>query len=694
MANSRANSPPSMPADPQVPVLPTQKPMIVGIYGIPGCGKSYLLTQLKCELNAIGFKFYEGSEKIGSLVPGGLRAFQKLDESAKNQWRQQAMDSIANECATAEIEGTVGVIVGHFMFWDEGEETARVAWTQSDAEKYTHIIYLNIDPAIVSTRRLEDVKRKRQLASVKHLGKWQEAERTQLRQICRENGILFFSLAFSEPEVLGTVSELLRDFQRHTEEWNLSRAKNDLDHWVKGQNRHTILVFDADRTLTAEDTGRLFWQAASKRHPKVANDSVLRELFSGPLGYTYTAFRQAVLLYEEIFSVDEFDQLCEEVASAVLVRHEFHWLLQQVKEQQGVGAVAITCGLQRIWDMIFQKEFMADTVRIIGGGRIGDLYVITPEVKASLVLHLRTAHKLYVWAFGDSPMDLPMLSQADEAIVVAGEPELRSKSMDSALLKAIDGGGLRARQVLIPCDTPSFLDTNILPSVDLFNQEFVNSAIFPPPYNTSPSFKMLHATRRSSAKLLATHMRDATVTGPSLRAAHRNAGWYLATEFLAEAIGLENYPVTHVQGTSTSGYRLYKEEKTLIVPLMRGGEPMAFGVNQVFPLARFVHASRPEDVTIHHLQSIHNVILVDSVVNSGRSVVEFAQHVRNLRPTTHVIVVTGVVQKQSISEGGLIHEYGRGAELELIALRISENKFIGRGGTDTGNRLFNTTNLV
>jgi uracil phosphoribosyltransferase len=33
------------------------------------------------------------------------------------------------------------------------------------------------------------------------------------------------------------------------------------------------------------------------------------------------------------------------------------------------------------------------------------------------------------------------------------------------------------------------------------------------------------------------------------------------------------------------GYRLLHEEATLIVPLMRGGEPMAFGVNEAFPLA-------------------------------------------------------------------------------------------------------------
>lgn len=303
-------------------------------------------------------------------------------------------------------------------------------------------------------------------------------------------------------------------------------------------------------------------------------------------------------------------------------------------------------------------------------------------------------HKLYVWAFGDSPLDLPMLAQADEAIVVTGEVELRSKSMESALLEAIKIDGLRARQVLLPWNTPPLLNISQLPSVDLFKKESVDYVLFDLPYNTGSTFELHHATSRNSAKLLATRMRDAAVAGPCLRTAHQNVGWYLATEFLTKVVGLEECPITHVQGNTTDGYRLYKEERTLIVPLMRGGEAMAFGVNQAFPLARFVHASRPEDITIRHLQSIHNVILVDSVVNSGKSVIEFTRYLRDLRPTTRVIVVTGVIQKDSTLEGSIICEYGRRAELELIALRISDNKFVGSGGTDTGNRLFNTKNLA
>ena len=40
---------------------PEYKPVIIGIYGLPGCGKSYLLKELERELGEESFSFFEGS---------------------------------------------------------------------------------------------------------------------------------------------------------------------------------------------------------------------------------------------------------------------------------------------------------------------------------------------------------------------------------------------------------------------------------------------------------------------------------------------------------------------------------------------------------------------------------------------------------------------------------------------------------
>ncbi|KAI1651287.1 uracil phosphoribosyltransferase-domain-containing protein [Daldinia loculata] len=690
MSTSSANPETSRPSGPQTPVSSLPKPVIIGLYGVPGCGKSYLLKELKQELNAETFEFYEGSEVISSLVPGGLSAFKKLEESEKDHHRKLAIDHIAQSCS---VTGRVGVVVGHFMFWEEGEETGRIVCTKNDLEVYTHILYLNIDPELISRYRLDDTERARPLVSVEHLCKWQEAEKIQLRQLCYDNNILFSSIS-PKRWSLFQISTLIRDFQHHTKDVNLSRAVDKLDRTLANGTHqlHTMLVLDADKTLVAEDTGKLFWEVASRHQPEIPNDAALKKIFSSRLGYSYSAFRQAVLLYEESFIDDTFDLLCEEVAASVTLRPEFISLLQRVKEHDHVGALVVTCGLRHIWDKILRRAGLSETVKVIGGGRIADGFVVTPEVKASLVRRLQSTYGLHTWAFGDSPLDLAMLSQADKAVVIVGEEISRSKSMDTALLEAIDNG-LEAYQALLPRNVPPRLDTGKLPLVDFYDSKFIDSLFSGPLNNNSRELRLIHATEKRSAKLLMTPMRDAMIAGHNLREAHQNAGWYLAIEFLSELVGVEEYSIDHVQGNKTSGHRLCHEEDTLIVPLMRGGEAMAFGVSRAIPLARFVHASRPDDIKAGHLHNIRNVILVDSVINNGGTIVEFAQHVRNLNGEVRVVVIAGVVQKKSITPGGQVSEYAREAGLELIALRVSENKYTGSGGTDTGNRLFNTTHL-
>ncbi|OBT42771.1 hypothetical protein VE00_06578 [Pseudogymnoascus sp. WSF 3629] len=135
------------------------------------------------------------------------------------------------------------------------------------------------------------------------------------------------------------------------------------------------------------------------------------------------------------------------------------------------------------------------------------------------------------------------------------------------------------------------------------------------------------------------------------------------------------------------------ERRTTIVPLMRGGGPMAEGINDVFPLAMLVHASQPEDLKLHHVERQDSIILVDSVINTGKSILGFIEHVRKLRPTIRIVVVANVVQDKFIS-GETAANLARHGNISLIALRLSKNQFTGSGETDTGNRLFNTTHLA
>lgn len=482
------------------------------------------------------------------------------------------------------------------------------------------------------------------------------------------------------------MSALLCDFQQHNVEYNLSRAASTLDEALLLNRSHrpleTVLMLDGDRTLAAEDTGSLFW----KNIPRPKDEGCpLKTLFSGPLGYSYTAFRQATLLYEEAVDDEQFDGLCLEVALAVKMYPDFVSFLRLAAEEQHVGSVVVTCGPRRIWDKVLEINGLSQKVKVLGGGRVSDGFVVTPAVKGALVARLQDVYKLHVWAFGDSPLGLDMLCKADQAIVVVGDVQSRSKTMDEALASAIDNDSIQMRQVLLPSTVPPRVDTAKLPQIQLTNNEFVCSVF--------SRLHLVHATNRAATKLLMTPMRDAGVAGPALREAHRRTGWYLANKFLTNEIGLEEFPIPHAQGHNVYGHRLLHEPRTLIVALMRGGEPMAFGVNDAFPNAMFVHADHHDGITSELLKDRHTVILVDSVVNSGKSILQFVKHIRSHHATIKIVAVAGVVQSQSVCGRSPIRLLAHDAKITVVALRLSENKFAGKGTTDTGNRLFNTVHL-
>ncbi|KAE8412020.1 hypothetical protein BDV36DRAFT_288242 [Aspergillus pseudocaelatus] len=301
-----------------------------------------------------------------------------------------------------------------------------------------------------------------------------------------------------------------------------------------------------------------------------------------------------------------------------------------------------------------------DKVTVIGGGRISDGFVVAPELKEALVDHLKNQHHLGVLAFGDSPLDLKMLSRADKAFVVIEDEASRSRSMDLALKNAIENDGLKAKQCLRPNHVSPRLTTGILPELKLLDPHFVDSLLSGCGEPTKLNVISVDKLNPGAVKILMTPMRDMSVQGPRLSKAHRDVGWYLAATFLPELIGVEDIAIPHVQGHMATGHQLWGEDKILIVALMR---------------ALFVHASQPTDPQHDPLNDRFAIILVDSVVNSGRTILDFD------------------MQAECVSGGILTATLAEYTNLQFITLRISENKYKGTGATDTGNRLFNTLHL-
>ncbi|KAM3509391.1 hypothetical protein MY10362_000630 [Beauveria mimosiformis] len=684
-----------------------KKPIIIGLYGLPGSGKSTLMKELKLELDDEKFVFHEGSELISDIVAGGLAAFARLDKQQKRLVRERAIASVATECLA---KNRTALVVGHYMFWPEGELAGDIVATANDFCVYTHIIYLNVPVHAIQNRRLRDTQRHRPPVSAAHLKQWQRAEIDKLGGLCRQHCILFSVVPQHDDNPLPFVLKMVRHFEQTNARRNLALVMDKVEAALVGEEgAETVLVVDADKTLASEDAGSMFWQAANGPGQETLEMICpLKSLFSSPLGYSETAFRQATLLYEEAANEAEFEALCEKLASAITVHPEFISLFRLVLTHRHVRVVVLTCGIRRVWQTVLDKAGLGHTIKVVGGGRIADEIVVTPAIKAQVVSSLRQQSGLYVWAFGDGPLDLPMLEVANKSVVVSGDPRDRSRSMDDALCKAIDTRGFCSRQVLLPPHVAPRLNATKLPLLAFSDADFVEALVcrrrgteaaadtVSKSGGSTYRCTVLHATDTGAAKLLMSPTRDASVAGAALRLAHQEAGKYLALHLLTEVIGVESFNVPHVQGHQTSGFRLAHEPQTTIIALMRGGEPMALGISQVFPRAMFLHAFGPDDIKDHHLENQKNLVLVDSVVNSGQSVMDFLRHVaaRLKQPLNNIVVVAGVVQKEAIADGHALRAMMEQHRVNMVALRVSSNKFTGTKTTDTGNRLFNTTHLA
>lgn len=184
-------------------------------------------------------------------------------------------------------------------------------------------------------------------------------------------------------------------------------------------------------------------------------------------------------------------------------------------------------------------------------------------------------------------------------------------------------------------------------------------------------------------RLLVDRTRHAQVKGADLANAHRSVGSQLAP-FAARRCVLEDVSIDHVTGPST-GVAIAQGKTPIILALMRAGLFVAEGLWSALPGATLLLWNGDSETLEQSPIYEHPVIVVDSVLNSGRSINNALELLLPLEPSW-ISVATLVANEQ-----GLAKCVDRWATIDFAVARISKRSYVGKGSTDTGARLFGTT---
>lgn len=182
-------------------------------------------------------------------------------------------------------------------------------------------------------------------------------------------------------------------------------------------------------------------------------------------------------------------------------------------------------------------------------------------------------------------------------------------------------------------------------------------------------------TEKSISKLIATRTRSTDISAYELSKSHIDGGEYLGRQIIDnyEMVPVE---INHVQGKK-KGYEL-ESKNVVIVSLMRAGLFTALGMRKVFQDSELLLSNSIDDLDIHNISN-KDIYLVDSVVNTGRTIHKYINYLKDLNPNK-ISVVTLVTNSNC--------DMLKNTDIDLYTLRVSQNSYVGKGNIDTGNRLF------
>ena len=151
-----------------------------------------------------------------------------------------------------------------------------------------------------------------------------------------------------------------------------------------------------------------------------------------------------------------------------------------------------------------------------------------------------------------------------------------------------------------------------------------------------------HFTERKAVRIIATQSRRIDISPYELSQIHIEMGKYLANELLEE-IDLAECEIQHPQGIKT-GEEIKNEKKILILDFMRAGVYLGDGLRFIFKNTPYFHVypKRHEGLSEEEINELgklegRTIILVDSVINTGNTMIPVIEQILKQKPKKIII---------------------------------------------------------
>lgn len=179
--------------------------------------------------------------------------------------------------------------------------------------------------------------------------------------------------------------------------------------------------------------------------------------------------------------------------------------------------------------------------------------------------------------------------------------------------------------------------------------------------------------------------RDKSIYGNELANVHKKIGEILCQYYLSR-MPMVDYEITTVQNkqSQTPGVDM---NNIAIIVLLRAGLYLAEGARATLGNVQhsYILSHNSSDLGGQLIiKENTKVLLVDSVINSGKSISEYIEKIHHLG-VQDISCLSIVMQEDFYNKA--VENY---ANIQFITSRVSKNSFVGKGQTDTGNRLFGT----